>query len=432
MKCVKCGKKIPKGEIKICKDCQNKLLEEIKNEEDIIKVKKKKEFTNKLEIWEKIFILICIIIIITSILVSTIILVKRKIAIDKANISTTDSMIGNTVGNTIANIRYYGFCAMQDNWIYYYTSNEDFSVGRICKIKEDGSNKSVIFEYSNMQIYSINALNGYIYFTGIIAGIYSDTDEIDNKIYRMKNDGSELEVINDNNFNNESYSIYAIKDKIYFVGTDFNIYRMNLDGSSIEKISDYQTGFLGVTEKYIIFDKWDSIEDEQIQVTYIMDLDGNNPRPVIEGENLRNVNIENDYVYYLDVNQYIYRTKIDSNTVEPIHLQKTYLLNIYNNYAYYFDYYDEENMTVGIYRIDLLDSLYTPELIKTLSKMSYYLDIVGDYANYIDSNNSSVIIHLLKTDGSLTNYNLFIYNVEDVKKYYNSIDETESILQENG
>ena len=422
MKCVKCGKKIPKGVNKLCEDCQKKLILDLQHEDENPKknVTTKKIDNGKFNTFEIIFVVICIIIIVTSIGVSSYELIKRKIKLNQDTFSTTNAYLGNRVGNTIANIRNYGYCAMDGDWIYYHADNDDFSMSRICKIKNNGVSKSIIYEDSDISIYSINALNGYIYFTGILSGEYSSADEIDNKIYRMKNDGSDLEVINDNNFSNLYYSFYAIDDKIYFVGTDNNIYKMNLDGTAIEKISDNQSGFLGVTEKYILFDKYETENENYTQETYIMNLDGSNARAVLPGKNLTNVNIENDYIYYINEDKYMCRTKIDSNEEEIVQAKTTYLLNVFNNYAYFFDYVSED---------------FAPELIKSLTKISYYLDIVGDFANYLDSNNKYVSLNLLKTDGSLVNYQLYTYNINDIQQFFGNDDvteeETDSSQEEN-
>lgn len=419
MKCVNCGKKIPNGTNKLCSDCQKKLVQEIKDEEYSESPNRKNIDTGKFSVTEMVFMIACIVVIVVSISTSAIAIIKRKLEISKSNFSTTDAYLGNTIGNTIGNIRYYGFCAKQGDWIYYYAANEDFSEGRICRTKVNGAGKSVIFKQSDTEIYSINAINDYIFFTGITKGAYSTIDSVDNKIYRMKNDGSNIEVINDNGVSNENYFFYVIKDKIYYVGMDENIYKMNLDGSNIEKISDYATGFLGVTEKYIIFDKIDEIDGTNKQVTYIMNLDGTEARAVLNNEKLYHVNIDNDYVYYLDVDQNICKTKIDSGKSEVIYSDAAVLLNVYNNNAYFFNYTNSEKETrVGIYKVSLTGKDHTPQLIKVLSSTSYYIDVVGEYANFLDRDTKNVTINLLKTDGSLKNTVLFTYPVEDVQKYY--------------
>ena len=423
MKCVKCGKKIQKSISKLCPECQKKLLKELKAEEN--KPKTVKLDDGKFSLGEKIFAIVCAIVIIVSLTVTSYTLIKRRIEVNKNSI-TNDNLLGKKIGNTIGNIRSYGYCAKEDDWIYYYAANEDFSKNRICRTKGNGASKSIIFEESNMEIYSLNAINGYIYFIGILAEPYSSNDEIDNKIYRMKNDGSNLEVINDNNFNDYSQCIYVIDDKIYFIGLDYNIYNMNLDGTDAKLVCETDSGFLGITDKYIIYD----YAKDESKATYIANLDGSNPRPIIKDKKLSFINVENDYIYYLNDDNNIYRTQIDSGVTECLLASEAYFLNVYNNYAYYFGYTNSDATTVALYRIAVNAEIPTPEILKTLSKTSYYLDIVGEYANFLDANDERVTLNLFKLDGSLDNLELFIYNNEDVRKYYNVEEEEDTTSNE--
>ena len=410
MKCVKCGKTIQSGSNRLCSDCQKKFINELNSEESIPSKKNRITKKEKFNVFDIIFLVICIIIIIVSLSVTTYTLVSRRVKLEKSKVSSTDNLIGKTIGNTVPNIRYYGYCAMEDDWIYYYTSNEDFSTGRICKIKNNGSGKKIIFEESNMSIYSINAINGYIYFIGVTEGEYSQYDDTDNKIYRMRNDGSDLEVINNNALDNYNNYLYVIKDKVYFSGIDGAIWNMDLDGENFKTITQgYEVELLGVTDKYIIFDKYDESSGEKVQTTYVMDLDGNNQRPLIPGKKLSNISVENEYVYYIGQNGNICRTKIDSNKEELVSDDTVYILNVYGNRAYYFAYTSEDNTQLGIWQIDLLDKTFTPKLIRTL-RSSYYMDIVRDYANFLDVNDKYVSVNLFKTDGSLNNIELFTYN----------------------
>ncbi len=226
----------------------------------------------------------------------------------------------------------------------------------------------------------------------------------------MKNDGSDVEVINNNLMSNSFNYLYVINDSIYFSGINDTIWKMDLDGNNMKEITgNYEVELLGVTDKYIVFDKYDNISDQNVQVTYIMDLDGNNQRPLIPGTKLSNISVENDYVYYIGPDQNIFRTKIDSNESELVANVKAYILNVYGNSAYYFAYTDSDTLQLGIWKIDLLDNSFTPELIRTL-RSSYYMDVVRGYANFLDVNSEYVSVNLFKTDGSLENIELFTYN----------------------
>ena len=208
MSCTKSGKEIPDGE-------------------------NKKENNKCLNIIDKIIVTVCIIFIILSIALACYSYITREIP-----------------GNTIGNIRNNGYATEQGNWIYYIAPVEKSTEYGIYKIKKNGKDKQKIFS-TDEDIISLNVYKDNLYFIGITN---IEDDNLDNKIYQMKLDGSDLKVINDNEFHDNCYEIYAVYDKIFYVGTNGNICIMNLDGSEKETFLDNRTGYLGVTEKYIIFD----------------------------------------------------------------------------------------------------------------------------------------------------------------------------------
>ena len=203
--CTKCGKEIPDGDNKVCEDCQKKLLEEIANEEKTEEIEKKKDKEEKKEKTnsknesknekkgnKKIFFIVGIIILLVIIACVAFFVYK--------NYKNTTG-----VGNTIGNIRNYGYAAIEGNWIYYLAPNEDSSQVGIFKIKTDGTEKTELLMNEGdgqTEIVSINAVGDYVYFISISSNEGNTEDTIDNKIYRMKTDGSDLEVINDNELNN--------------------------------------------------------------------------------------------------------------------------------------------------------------------------------------------------------------------------------------
>ena len=165
-------------------------------------------------------------------------------------------------GNTIGNIRNYGYAVESDNWIYYLSPNEDSTEIGIFKVKNNGKNKQQLY-MSNLDIVSLNVYKDYIYFVGNDVGTYLEGDDIDNKIYRMKKDGTAIEVLNDNELNNECYEIYVINNKVYYIGLNAEICKMDLNGANKTVVADNGTGYLGITEKYIIYNSDSGKEDEE-------------------------------------------------------------------------------------------------------------------------------------------------------------------------
>ena len=185
------------------------------------------------------------------------------------------------VGNTIGNIRNYGYAVKDGDWIYYVSPNKETTKVGIYKIKEGDLEQKTKEELimDSWDVLSLNVSGNYLYFIGISQNPHSQSDAIDNKIYRMKKDGSDLQIINDNELDNDCYEIYVVDNSIYYIGTDYNVYKTDLNGRHKEVVLENGTGYLGISDKYIIF----NVENKDTAdfVTYISDLNGKNERPII-------------------------------------------------------------------------------------------------------------------------------------------------------
>ena len=205
---------------------------------------------------------------------------------------------------------------------------------------------------------------------------------------------------------------------------------MNLDGSHRTLVSDTGTGYLGITDKYILYNA--ATESEADYVTYIMNLDGTNARPLVDGKRLYSVSIKDDYVYYTNEDKQVYKTKIDSNKEEIVCDTTAYNLNLNGDYIYYLNYADAENgnYTVCIFRIKADGTSESPEKIKELSTYSSFIDVIGNWVIYMDTNDTSGYINLVKTDGS-DEIQLYVLNYEDYVADTESETNTEEAPQEN-
>lgn len=416
MYCTKCGKEIPDGEKKVCDECET-------NIDDVI-VTKAKKAENKAENASKKYgdwnvskeksnnslvnkIIICAFVIL---FIVAIILVISNL------------VVNNRAGNTIGNIRNYGYAVEADNWIYYLAPNEDSSQIGIFKIKNNGKDNKLVY-MTEMDIVSLNVYKDYIYFIGSATETYLDDDVVDNKIYRMKIDGTNLEILNDNEVNNDCYEIYVVNDQIYYIGLNAEIFKMDLNGANKTVVADNGTGFLGITKDYIIYNADSKNEDEY--VTYIMNIDGTDAKPIIEGKRLYSVNIEGKYIYYGDADKKIYKTEIGTGIEEILYENiDAYNLNTNEGYAYYLNYLDPENSnyTVCLFRVKLDGSSEKPEKLKELETYSSFIDVVGDWVIYMDSSDEAGFINLVNKNGK--NKEIELYRL-DYNAFYDNLDYSE-------
>ena len=300
----------------------------------------------------------------------------------------------------------------------------------IFKIKSNGKDKQQLY-MSKLDIVSLNVYKGYIYFIGSATETYLEDDQIDNKIYRMKTDGSGLETLNDNELSNDCYEIYVVNDSIYYIGLQAEICKMDLNGSNKTVVADNGTGYLGITDKYIIYNKLSSETDVEY-ITYIMNIDGTDAKPIIEGKRLYSVNIEDNYIYYSDSNKKLYRTKIGSNVEETLYDNiETYNLNTNEGYAYYLNYLDAENAdyTVCLYRVKLDGSTQTPENLKEMETYSSFIDVVGDWIIYMDSSEEAGFINLVNKNGKDEEIELYRLSYSE---FYEGLEEQVTSSVEEG
>ena len=332
---------------------------------------------------------------------------------------------GNGTGNSVGNINNCGYANSKGNYIYYVAPSEDPSemTTNIYRVKK-GEDKGEVIYKGNYDIRSLNIIGNQIYFISVS---YDETktdatgnDSIDNKIYKMNLDGSDATIINDNEFAYDTYDMYAVNNKIYYVGIDYNIYKMNLDGSNKEKVIETENGMLAINKNYIIYNKEN--EDSSDFVTCISKINGTDERE-INGSRIYTPDFYNGYIYYINNSQQVARQPIKGGNEEVIHEKPIYNMNIHDGYIYYLDYKDENsgNYAVSVYRISVNGG--EAELIKDLSYYASFLDITDGYIYYMDMDDEKSFINLInlkdKSEKELYHWN------------YDNSDETNEELPEN-
>lgn len=489
MNCTKCGKELTEEGKTICDECQKKLLQEIKEEENVTaeeKTKKKKETKSKAKKEEKVdnkeekkveqksekkaeskkskksedkkednqkekkeektkkekktkenkekieesaegkeekftvskekkkgsaLKVLLIIIVLVALIAGGIFLLAKF-----------DLIHLEKVGCTVGNIRNYGYAAYQGDKIYYVAPNADSTRIGIYSADITGDNVTEIF-MNDEDIMSLNAYGNYLYFITIVES--TDTsEEYDNKICRMKKDGSDFQVINDNEFNDYGYEIYVVKNKVYYIGEDSNIYKMNLDGSNRELVSDKGTGYIAITEDYIIYN--DYIDENADETSYeyktcIMNLDGTNQRAILGDSRLYTVNLYDDVIYYTNENLELYKVNVDGTNNTKVLDAEVYNLNVADGYIYYLGYRDIENgdNTICVYRANLDGSDH--KTIKVLTTGTNFINVLNGSVLYMDTDLEGAYIKIMNENGE-EEKNLYTLSLKDL---YSQIEGTE-------
>ena len=425
MKCIRCNKDFQEGEGNLCPECKKKFeLEQATSQNaKTVKINPFKRFySNKVKMYltqkEKVKNL--------AIGLGALIVLIIIIASVKGNGGNIDIL------GKIGNLREYGYADRDNGWIYYVAPDSELSKMGIYKIKENGDKPKELNTIGKYDIMSINAYNNYLYFIVQSSSSYSkDGDTFDNKIYKMKNDGTELEVINDNEFHNNCETIYVIDNSIYYIGLDSKLYKMNLDGKNRKKVSEetFSTqkpaNKYVVTDKYIIYNVDNPKSSVKAHTTKIMRIDGKETEDVIPDEYLSYLDMDSTYIYFTDSDNKLCKTKIKSKKKEEVYsLRKVYHLNVCDNYAYFYSFTD--NGEVALYRLNLNSPEKGAQAIKILNNTAPCLNIVGDKIYYTDRDlEGGFAIKLLNTKDISKTTSIYSYKYEEP-----SIDEEKLILED--
>lgn len=275
------------------------------------------------------------------------------------------------MGTTVSNIKNSGLVALKDNWIYYanfddgerlykmnletsekiklndeiYTRSinivDDFiyficygnPFYKISRLKTDGTDKQELYSYDSGLLHifedkiyftageriakmnldgseltyfndekggDINVVEGWIYFD----------DPLKSELFRMKDDGeSKSYVIS--SFSGYARSNYytIVGNKIYYSdGEQGNIYKTNLNGSNKELISnDKDTTYLNVNDGWIYY----ALRKDNYDL-YKIKIDGTERTKLLDGQ-CRNINIIENWIFFVDENKDMYRIDTDGS-----------------------------------------------------------------------------------------------------------------------
>ena len=430
MKCIRCNKEFQDGEGNLCADCKKKVELEQSTSQNASTIKInpfKKFYANNVKMYltqkEKVKSLA---IGIGAFIILLVIIFSIKGDGEKVDI------LGK-----IGNLREFGYADSANGWIYYIAPDSTLSKMCIYKIKENGDKPKELNTIGNYDIMSLNVYNNYLYFIVQSSSSYSNNGDVfDNKIYKMKTDGTELEVINDNEFHNNCETIYVLDNSIYYIGVDSKLYKMDLNGKSRRLVSEevFSTtkpanNYI-VTDKYIIFNKTNPSTSANAYTTKIMSVDGKGVEDVIPDEYLSYMDMDSTYIYFTDSNKKLCKTKIKSKKKEDVYsLRKVYHLNIKDGYAYFYSYTDDGD--VALYRVNLNSPEKGAQAIKILNNTTPCLNIVEDKIYYTDRDaEGGFAIRLLNTkdinkSDTIYSYEYAELDVEEEKRVLDELNEKE-------
>ncbi|MBE7091839.1 MAG: DUF5050 domain-containing protein [Clostridiales bacterium] len=194
-----------------------------------------------------------------------------------------------TVENPLAPVTSNGGIALkQGEWIYYINGDnftrhegERFSsyAGALCRMKEDGSDKTVVL---NKDVCVFDFYNGRFYLC-----IYEQGKSISASVKVDGTDYVEYKTIDDIFFG----GCYGFLNGNIYYTKDFKLYRMNEEGKNSIKITDFPIYNLRLNSEYVFFTKdvngdigniykLKNSENDFVEITkepaYVLDIIGDN------------------------------------------------------------------------------------------------------------------------------------------------------------
>jgi len=285
-----------------------------------------------------------------------------------------DNLPPNVVGNTPGNINNAGFAAIQGNWIYFLGN-----LGEIYRMRPDGSRMEMINEKGGN---SINVVGDWIYY-------------INTYIYKMRLNGSRVTQLN----SVESGYLTVIGDWIYYTNTDENmhVYKMKTDGSEVTKV------VRDAVESFTIYGDWiyySNFDDEW--AIYKIRTDGTG-RERLDRDESEFVTAAGDKIYYMTPLDFesgveknvIFEINTDGTGKRLLWLQDADSLNLVDEWIYFSNIEDDGK----IYRIPA--DIGALEGSRINNDFSQLINVVGDWIFYLYTDNDDMnFLTKIRTDGT--------------------------------
>lgn len=322
------------------------------------------------------------------------------INLDDNNIYKTDLDGYNKTKINDVNSKYINFYNGQ---IYFYDSDSSY----LYKMDLDGSNKTIVSE-DNMFMFTID--NDLIYFA------YQDG------IYTIDLDGNNKtkisdEVLSDNSCINISdgwiyYSNYNDENKLY---------KMKTDGTNPTKLNDDDSSKINICSNWIYY-----FNNDDNNALYRIMTDGSK-RMMVNDAEVNILEVTGDWAYYVNKNDNysLWRTKLDGSEKMKVSDEIRYNMTLVDDWIYYNNGLDDRKLyrvkTDGTNRMRVSDVVKNPPFV-----------VSGDWVYFINEDDGHKI-YKVKTDGSestpITRYGCGTFIVEDDWIYYTNIFDNEKLYK---
>ena len=290
--------------------------------------------------------------------------------------------VANTVGNTNSNSNNNGIVAQQGNWIYFSNYKKD---SYLYKMKNDGTERQLLLRGS---VGNVNVVGEWVY--------YTDSDWDKNGIFKIKINGTKETKLCSGDY----YWMHVADGWIYYSKTNMGdpLYRMRLDGSDNMVVSDDYCWFPNIVGEWLYYMK---PEDNKV---YKMKTDGTQKSVIYPELEVNSVLIDNGIMFLDSVKQYEYHiVNLETNEIKTF---KTGVRNMYpvifsDGWLYFNNIdYSTGKMTNSIYKMKY-DSTKITMIYKTNQPQNsnFYINVIGDWV-YFPNQEDNFYLYRMKTNVS--------------------------------
>lgn len=280
------------------------------------------------------------------------------------------AVVTNIMGNTPGNIANGGLAAIQGERVYFRSN-----VGSSLFVGNFQNGDTGIL--STDSVWFINVYGDWIY--------YSNRDD-NNRLYKLKTDGTNRTVLSDSG----AWFVTYFDNWIYYIdeADDYKIYKVDPEGNNRIRITEDSAWFINV------FDNW---------VYYVNPNDGNAIYRVrVDGRGREKVNdnpsccinvYKDEWIYYINEadNSRIYRIRIDGTGNMALNDNPSSFINIADDWIFYVN--NNDNFSLYKMRFDGSGNM------KIASEPVRYVVVAGEWVFYVDRAEDETI-YKVRTDGT--------------------------------
>lgn len=298
---------------------------------------------------------------------------------------------GTEYGNSTGNIQNAGLAAQDGSWIYYVAVDDDEPVG-INRVKTNGKK---IENVADGYMFCLSIVDNYIYC------LEYDEDDDQGNVVKIKTNGKDKEVL----ARDVSAAPISVADNwVYYYKND-KLYRVKTDGTEREKISDKEITYFQIDGNWIYY----IYENDDAEYIAKMKLNGEDSQRLAKADDSEYygaLHVKGGNIYYItteydeDYNSehYLYKMNKKGEKLEKVCTLEEDIMdvNMQEDAIYYTVSEDYENYTIKSIKYNGKDETTIYEEEEEIEQ----INVVKDWIIYMaEDEDYDVIIKMVSKDG---------------------------------